>query len=180
MDSITPRRTAVKTPSVLEIGSLEVTREPLIRRKAHLKVAEVRKGIKVKEKGAVATSRKAEESQERGEAKVANKEAGAVNKVASKEAGSRLNKITMVRIGTNGIPLTSGQLETKPISSGTLGSSWIHPPRTDPGKETVRVATRRVAKVEEIRTKCLPVVSGAATPGKIIPIASTAMVRASL
>ena len=153
MDSITPRRTAARTPSVLEIGSLGVIKEPLIHRKAHLRVAEVRKGIKVKGKEAAVTSRKAEESQERGEVKVANRVTGAANKMPSKAAGSRLSKIIMVRIVTNGILVTNGRPGIKPISSGILGSNWTHLPKTDPGKGTAEAEVRKVVKVEEIRTK---------------------------
>ena len=122
MDSITLRRTEVKTPSVHGIGSLEVTKVPLSRRKARLKAAEVRRVKKVKGK-AVAASRKVEASRDRGEAKVASKEAGEISKMANKLAGSRLNKTIMVLIGTNGIPPTNGQLAIKHISNGIPGSS---------------------------------------------------------
>ena len=150
MAIITLLRTVARMLSALEIGSLEVTKVPRIRRKAHLKVAGARKGIKVKEKEAAVISPKAEESREHGEVKVASKVAGAANNMVSKAAGSQRSRITTARTVTSGILVTNGLAI---INSGILVSNWTLRPRTGTRKEAVKAVARRAVKVEVIRTR---------------------------
>ena len=157
----------VKTPSALESGSLEGTKGLPIRLKDHRRVAGERKETKVKEKEAEPISLRAGVSRRRGEAKE-----------VSKEVGSQRSRITMVLTGTNGILPANGRLETNPVSSGILGVNWTRPLRMDREKETAKERIK-AARVEAIKSKCLPVANGVAILGKITLTASIALALAS-